>query len=229
VRPDMMADHPVLPLDLFQVAALAGGAGRAADAAIVSLADHGLLRIKVSHSQFGGRFYAEGSPPAGAHPVELALHATAARPNAPWLWEVMHEWEARAARRGEQAGRQSERMRVIARARQERGPGVRRTPGASYANLCHEVRPAATAVQRGLQQLGLLRPGQRATRRRPQRTPIGQDALDAWRHSYQAVKDGAGEETDLALAVAIWGLRTLWNTRLRDITEAISPMNYGTD
>ncbi|HEX9537781.1 MAG TPA: hypothetical protein VGA04_06355 [Streptosporangiaceae bacterium] len=120
-------------------------------------------------------------------------------------------------------------MRVIARARQQRGPDVGRTPGASYANLCHEVRPAAAAVQCGLQQLGLLRPGQRVTRRRPGRTPVGQEALDAWRHSYLAVKDGAGEAPDLALAVAIWGLRTLWNTRLRDITEAISPTTYGTD
>jgi len=225
----MTADHPVQPLNLFQVAVLAGGAGRAADAAIVSLADHGLLRIKVSHSQFSGRFYAEGSPPPTAHPIELALHAAAARPNAPVLWEVMHEWETRAVRRGEQAGRQSERLRVIARARQTRGPDVRRTPGASYANLCHEVRPAAATVQYELQQLGLLRPGQRAARRRPQRTQVGQDELDAWRHSYQAVKAGAGEEPDLALAVAIWGLRTLWNTRLRDIIEAISPTNYSTD
>lgn len=194
----MMADHPVLPLDLFQVAALAGGAGRAADAAIVSLADHGLLRVKVSHSQSGGRFYAEGSPPAGAHPVELALHAAAARPNAPWLWEVMHEWEARIARHGEQAGRQSERMRVIARARQQRGPDVdgrRARPMPTSATS--EVRPAAAAVQCGLQQLGLLRPAQRVTRRRPQRTPVGQEALDAWRHSYLAVKDGAGEAPTL--------------------------------
>lgn len=225
----MTADHPVLPLDLFQVAVLAGGAGRAADAAIVSLADRGLLRIKVSHSQSGGRFYAEGSPPAGAHPVELAVHAAAARPHAPWLWEVMHEWETRMARRAEQAGTQTDRMRVIARARTERGPAMRRTPGASYANLCHEARPAATAVRLELQQLGLLRPGQRASLRRPQRTPAGQDALGAWRHNHQAVKDGAGEEPDLALAVAIWGLRTLWNTRLRDIAEAISPTAYSTD
>lgn len=50
-----------------------------------------MLRIKVSHSQFSGRFYAEGSPPVTAHPIEFALHAAAARPNAPLLWEVMHE------------------------------------------------------------------------------------------------------------------------------------------
>lgn len=69
-------------------------------------------------------------------------------------------------------------------------------------------------------------PGAGPGERRPW---TGQDALDAWRHSYQAVKAGAGEEADLALAVAIWGLRTLWNTRLRDIIEAISPTSYSTD
>lgn len=141
---DVAAGYLLPLLDPFQVALLAGGAERATDTAIVSLADCGLLRAEVISAQFGGRFFAGGTPAAGAHPIELTVHATAARPNAPWFFESIHDWNVRLLQARDQAGKLKERQRM--RAHHE---GGRARDAAGAGRIPRQPLPCGAAACRG--------------------------------------------------------------------------------
>lgn len=215
---DTTAGVPAVPLNMFQIACLAGGTWRVCETAIVLLADRGLLRAEV-RSQYSGRFFAQGTLPVTAHPAERAVHAAAAQPHAPVIAEALHNWSLRTYRTRDQAGKLSERQRRRGQSRAQQGPAIRPVPGASAYNLRLAVRAPARDLQRELQELGLLRTRRSAIRR----TSAGRDVLAQLRRRHQSLKEPADADHEPALAVAIWDLGVLGDTRLSGIKQAIRP------
>lgn len=213
----MAARVPAPLLEPFQIAFLAGRARGACETAIVSLAKQGLLRAQPRPDQ-DGLFHATGTPPPGAHPLELAVHAAAAQPTHPLYLQMLHSWTVQRGQAREQAGKLNERQRQLIRKFEQqesvKGP---LSPGATARSLRYAARPAIGEISSQLQQLGLMRPGFRGVRR----TGHGRVALAALRDSYQSLKQNAA--VDPVLAAAVWDVRVLRQTQLGEVYDALRP------